>query len=1195
MKKFCLSISKVSNSTYYHSLPDMAEAHKQSFFRFLSKGLEQELSQHFPIFLNKGRVQVILERKSFRFKAPSITLKNAYLKRSTYSIPIYFKVIFLDVGKNLITSKWICFGSIPVCTSGGWFMVRGLRRILLHQLIRSPGCYASILETKPYQLLGEVDDEEKIELEVSKTIDGTTLLTQERIDESSANPCNHVLMNTPKHTEILILPDQGTWLRFSLSTSPGCHSFFVQWGKQKNQRTFVSTFLQILGISSKQIQKYLRFNSNSLKRSKEQKIDKENNHLIFDDNLSYTKILAILKDNKNFKNQKLNSRRLWYRRFFNPNFYRLGHIGRFRLNRRLGYFKSSEFQVITTTDILIICQQLVVLSLGLMEVDDIDHLQNKRLRSCGDFLQECFQNGFKQNLRGFQTSLNKSIPPLTVASKGEVLKTYYGVKNTYFDPNVFRVSSIGPARNCNKGLFQTSLDKRFVNVKTPILNNSLSYRISNSFHSFFATSPISQPLHQTNPIDAITHERRCTSLGPKGLTREHAGIAVRGIHPSHFGRLCPVETPEGQNTGLVNSPAYCTRVNYLGFFETPYWPVRSRKLLKTLGAFYLSSNQENHVWTAPNETITSKSGYLSNSKLVSRSGTDFSFLTSKQLNYFGILPNQMFSLGASLIPFMEHDDGNRALMGSNMQRQAVPLLENERPLIGTGLESLVSSDARVGVRALAAGYVYYVSGEKILIHSLIHWRKPINQYETIEYKLGRYETSNQGTCIDQKPIINVGAWVHVGDLLAEGYSTKQGELALGRNLCVAYVPWEGYNYEDAVVINESLVDQDVLTSIHIKKYETELETRRVRKKQLKEQLSGDFYPKHPIPGITENQLLNLDHRGVIRIGAWVEPNDILVGKLVQTEVSLRPEEKLVHAIFGTKPSSLQDTSFRVPKYIQGRVINVEISRRKNSVSQVFRIYIAQRRRIQIGDKIAGRHGNKGVISCINPRQDMPYLQNGLDVDILLNPLGIPSRMNVGQVYEGLLGLASRYLGRCFRVLPFDEGFGFEASRGMVYSQLAQLRAKSNKKWLFDPQASGKSRIFDGRTGQAFEQSILVTLSYILKLEHQVDEKIHARSTGPYSLVTQQPVRGRSRRGGQRLGEMEVWAVEAYGSAFLLCEMLSIKSDDVINRQKATSEILRNQYGLVPAEAIRKNEPESFKVLTNELKALCLDFQYSKFN
>ena len=1154
MKRFCLNTLQASGRTYSYSLPDMAEAHRQSFFRFLNQGLVSELEQVFPVYLNKGKIQVILDTNSFVFESPKLTIKEAFLQRTTYNISIRFLVTFIDWEKNDCKKEWVSFGSIPICMSGGWFLVRGLRRIVLHQLVRSAGCYASIR-------------------------DKNEIIT-EKVDYQDLIPVDQAGLAFFKRFEILILPRHGTWLRFFTDPSG---TFSIQWGKTKDQCSSIFIFLRAMGVSCTQIELFFNL----------QKFQLDS----FGESLSSQKALSTL----GFYSKKgFGSRRAFYQRFFNYYNYRLGKIGRLRLNRKLGLVVPLENQSINPDDIFGIFYQLAALSAGLIEQDDIDHLQNKRLRSCGDFLQESFQNTLKINLKNFRVSLKDSFSETPFNNTGNEIKLYLGIEKIHFNGSLFKKvltgKQVNPTRVIDKSYSHVLLNKNPRESCQPEdqrISNTLSYRITAAYHSFFATSAVSQPAHQTNPIDAMTHARRSTSLGPGGLTREHAGIAVRGIHPSHFGRLCPVETPEGQNTGLVNSPSYCTRVNLYGFFETPYWPVKDQQVFKTRGAVYLSPNQENQVWVIPNEILVSKSGYLPNSTLLSRSGQDFAYLPSKDINYFGVLPNQVFSLGASLIPFMEHDDGNRALMGSNMQRQAVPILKNERPFVGTGLESVVVSDTRAGVRALASGYVYYVSGKKILIHSLIHWRKPSGSFETIEYRLGRYEPTNQGTCIDQKPIVFEGDWVQVGDLLAEGYATKGGELALGRNLCVAYMPWEGYNYEDSVLINESLVYKDVLTSIHIEKYETELTTRRIGKKQIQEKLSGECTPKHAIPRLKPRQLDKLDFRGVVREGVWVEPNDILVGKLIPTQAELRPEERLVHAIFGTKPPAFQDASFRLPKYIEGRVIRVETFANKNTDNSSFRIYIAQQRRIQVGDKIAGRHGNKGVISRILPRQDMPYLQNGLDVDIVLNPLGIPSRMNVGQVYEGLLGLASRYLGRCFRILPFDEGFGSETSRGIVYSQLAQARKKTGQTWLFDPQSSGKSRIFDGRTGEVFEQSILVTQSYILKLEHQVDEKIHARSTGPYSLITQQPVRGRSRQGGQRLGEMEVWAVEGYGAAYLLYEMLSIKADDLVGRQQAASEILRHHYGPIPVnyENSSNNRSESFQVLANELRALCLDFQY----
>lgn len=720
---------------------------------------------------------------------------------------------------------------------------------------------------------------------------------------------------------------------------------------------------------------------------------------------------------------------------------------------------------------------------------------------------------------------------------------------------------------------------------------------------FFNLNPLSQFLDQTNPLAEITHKRRLSSLGPGGITRETAGMQIRSIHPSHYGRICPIETPEGPNAGLVNSLTTYARINSSGFIETPFYKVVNGQIEHKKNVFYLSAQQDDLKCIAAPDVDYDELGILKDPILPVRLGSEFLKTKKSNIEFIGVSRIQMISIATSLIPFLEHNDANRALMGSNMQRQSVPVIQPERAVVGTGLEGQIISDAGYTIQARKSGLVIYVSATEIQILSFFgrennetffskknqknipNLAKHTNgaNFETkiTKYVLQKFTRSNQNTCVSQRPLVNEGEWVEKGDCLVDCSSSQLGELAIGKNILVAYVPWEGYNFEDAILVSERLVFDNLFTSIHIVKYKTEIRQtkygfERITRQIIKEQGGENFE--------------QLDQNGIIKIGTWVKEGDILVRKIAPVgKQQLNTYQKFLYIIIDKELPTVKDTSLRVPKGLEGRVIDIQTRKLNNSLlpkmkgPQCVFIWIAEKKWLQVGDKMAGRHGNKGIVSRIVPRQDMPYLPDGTPIDMILNPLGVPSRMNVGQLFENLLGLAGKYLNQHYKIVPFDELSGLEASRTLTFSRLYEARKKTKKDWLFNPQHPGKIRIFDGRTGEPLDQAVTVGQAYMLKLIHLVDEKIHARSTGPYSLVTQQPLRGRSKHGGQRFGEMEVWALEGFGAAYTLQEILTIKSDDIYGRRQIMNYLFKGQH-------IEIGRPESFRVLIRELQALCVDVQ-----
>ena len=726
-----------------------------------------------------------------------------------------------------------------------------------------------------------------------------------------------------------------------------------------------------------------------------------------------------------------------FSRIFDPSYYRLGKIGRSKLNNRLDIKLSKRITTITYEDIFAIIDKLITLSTSKQVSDDIDHLKNRRVRSVGELLQNLFRIGFQRLLRKLRSQTNK---------------TYSSQLSSF-------------------------------NI------------VGATIREFFGASQLSQYMDQTNPLSSLTHRRRISGLGPGGFDRDRISFAVRDIHPSHYGRICPIETPEGQNVGLIASLTTCARVNESGFLETPFWRVINGKVIKTGNPIYLTADIEDFYKIAPADISTNEENYLTKNLIPIRYKQDFLTVTPSEVDFIAVSPIQVVSVAASLIPFFEHDDANRALMGSNMQRQSVPLLLPQKPIVGTGLENQIALDSGMVINAQRAGIVESVTANKIVIleDSGRHYK----------YDLQKYQRSNQETCINHRPIVWEGEKIKSGQMLTDGPGIINSELSLGQNVLVAYMPWQGYNFEDAILINERLVYEDIFTSIHIERYEIEID----RTAEMSEQTTNN------IPNLSISDVQNLNEDGIVTVGTFVKPGDILVGKIIPKDDSEQlPESKLLRAIFGAKAKGVRDTSFRMPEGEYGRVIETLTFNRRTKLAYKFekiQIFIAQIRKIQVGDKIAGRHGNKGIISRILPRQDMPFLPDGTPIDIILNPLGVPSRMNVGQLYECLLGLAGHKLNRRFKILPFDEMYGSEVSRILINKKLRQASVENNEAWLFNPYSPGKMVLLDGRTGKEFDNPITVGNAYMLKLIHLVDDKMHSRATGPYSLVTQQPLGGKS--------------------------------------------------------------------------------------
>ncbi|MEH2169349.1 MAG: DNA-directed RNA polymerase subunit beta [Nostoc sp.] len=1044
-------------------LPDLIEIQRSSFRWFLEEGLIEELNSFSPITDYTGKLELHFLGHNYKLKEPKYSVEEAKRRDSTYAVQMYVPTRLINKETGEIKEQEVFIGDLPLMTDRGTFIINGAERVIVNQIVRSPGVYYK----------SEIDK------------------------------------NGRRTYSASLIPNRGAWLKFETDRND------LVWVRiDKTRKLSAQVLLKALGLSDNEIFDALRHPEYFQKT-----IEKEGQ---FSEEEALMELYRKLRPGE--PPTVLGGQQLLDSRFFDPKRYDLGRVGRYKLNKKLRLSVPDTMRVLTPGDILAAVDYLINLEYDIGNIDDIDHLGNRRVRSVGELLQNQVRVGLNR--------LERIIRERMTVSDAEVLT---------------------PAS--------------LVNPKPLVA----------AIKEFFGSSQLSQFMDQTNPLAELTHKRRLSALGPGGLTRERAGFAVRDIHPSHYGRICPIETPEGPNAGLIGSLATHARVNLYGFLETPFRPVENGRVRFDLPPAYMTADEEDDLRVAPGDIPVDETGHIIGPQVPVRYRQEFSTTTPEQVDYVAVSPVQIVSVATSMIPFLEHDDANRALMGSNMQRQAVPLLKPERPLVGTGLEAQGARDSGMVIVSRTDGDVTYVDATEIRV-------RPKPNTPEIKYILSKYQRSNQDTCLNQKPLVRIGERVVAGQVLADGSSTEGGELALGQNIVVAYMPWEGYNYEDAILISERLVQDDVYTSIHIEKYEIEARQTKLGPEEITRE----------IPNVGEDALRQLDEQGIIRIGAWVEAGDILVGKVTpKGESDQPPEEKLLRAIFGEKARDVRDNSLRVPNGEKGRVVDVRLFTREQGdelppgANMVVRVYVAQKRKIQVGDKMAGRHGNKGIISRILPAEDMPYLPDGTPVDIVLNPLGVPSRMNVGQVFECLLGWAGQTLGVRFKITPFDEMYGEESSRRIVHGKLQEARDETGKDWVYNPDNPGKIMVYDGRTGEPFDRAITIGVAYMLKLVHLVDDKIHARSTGPYSLVTQQPLGGKAQQGGQRFGEMEVWALEAFGAAYTLQELLTVKSDDMQGRNEALNAIVKGKA--IP----RPGTPESFKVLMRELQSLGLDIAVHK--
>ncbi|MBM5813812.1 MAG: DNA-directed RNA polymerase subunit beta [Cyanobacteria bacterium M_DeepCast_100m_m1_067] len=1053
------AIQVAKTATY---LPDLVEVQRASFKWFLEKGLIEELESFSPITDYTGKLELHFIGSEYRLKRPRHDVEEAKRRDATFASQMYVTCRLVNKETGEIKEQEVFIGELPLMTERGTFIINGAERVIVNQIVRSPGVYFK-------------DEQDK---------------------------------NGRKTFNASLIPNRGAWLKFETDKNDLLH---VRVDKTRKINAHV--LMRAIGLSDNDVLDKLRhpeYYQKSIEAANDEGISSEDQAL-----------LELYKKLRPGEPPSVSGgQTLLHSRFFDPKRYDLGRVGRYKINKKLRLTIPDAVRTLTPEDVLSTIDYLINLELdvGGACLDDIDHLGNRRVRSVGELLQNQVRVGLNRLER--------------------IIKERMTVGET---------ESLTPAQ--------------LVNPKPLVA----------AIKEFFGSSQLSQFMDQTNPLAELTHKRRISALGPGGLTRERAGFAVRDIHPSHYGRICPIETPEGPNAGLIGSLATHARVNEYGFIETPFWKVENGIVHKSGDPLYLSADLEDECRVAPGDVPTDADGRITAELVPVRYRQDFEKVPPEQVDYVQLSPVQVISVATSLIPFLEHDDANRALMGSNMQRQAVPLLRPERPLVGTGLETQVARDSGMVPITRVNGTVTFVDATAIVIRD--------DQGTDHVHHLQKYQRSNQDTCLNQRPIVRQGDTVIAGQVLADGSACEGGEIALGQNVLIAYMPWEGYNYEDAILLSDRLVHDDLYTSVHIEKYEIEARQTKLGPEEITRE----------IPNVAEESLGHLDEMGIIRIGAYVESGDILVGKVTpKGESDQPPEEKLLRAIFGEKARDVRDNSLRVPSTERGRVVDVRIYTREQGdelppgANMVVRVYVAQRRKIQVGDKMAGRHGNKGIISRILPQQDMPYLPDGTPIDIVLNPLGVPSRMNVGQVFECLMGWASSHLDCRVKVVPFDEMHGAEKSKQTVQAYLEEAAKLPGKDWVYDPENPGKIQLIDGRSGEAFDQPVTVGYAHILKLVHLVDDKIHARSTGPYSLVTQQPLGGKAQQGGQRLGEMEVWALEAYGAAYTLQELLTVKSDDMQGRNEALNAIVKGKP--IP----RPGTPESFKVLMRELQSLGLD-------
>ena len=1042
--------------TRLDDLPDLIEVQKKSFEWFLKEGLKEELLSFSPIKDYTGRLELHF-LPNYTFDNAKYTVEEARIHDATYAKQLRVMVRLVNRDSGEIKEQEVYIGDIPTMTDKGTFIVNGAERVIVSQIVRSPGVYF----------------------------------------KCDPSPTGKRLYNAT------MIPNRGAWLKIETDSNDVIHVKI-----DKNRKILATTLLKAMGISVSEMESkftHFEFLKKTLEKDPTETTDE-----------ALVELYKKLRPGDPASPQ--GGRQILESRFFDEKKYDIGRVGRYKLNKKLNLNIPKNQRTLTVEDIVSTIEYLINLTYDEGQLDDIDHLGNRRIRSVGELLQNQFRVGLSRIER--------------------IVKERMTLQDS-----------------------ETLTPLNLLNTKPLVA----------SLKEFFGSSQLSQFMDQTNPLAELTHKRRISALGPGGLQRERAGFAVRDIHPSHYGRICPIETPEGPNAGLIGSLATHAKVNDYGFVESPFFVVKDGVV--TDEVVYMTADADENFRCAPADVKLTKDRRFVENMVPARYRSEFIMCEASKIDFVGVCPIQIISVATSMIPFIEHDDANRALMGSNMQRQAVPLLITQRPRVGTGLESRVAKDSGMVIVSDVDGTVERVVGEEIVIRDV--------QGKPHIYTLMKYVRSNQDTCINQKPIVHEGDKVKAGDVIADGASTCGGELSLGKNILVAYMPWEGYNFEDAILLSERCVHDDIFTSLHIEKLEIEARQTKLGPEEITRE----------IPNVSEDALRHLDERGIVRIGARVYADDILVGKVTpKGESEHPPEEKLLRAIFAEKARDVKDNSLRVPHGEGGRVLDVKVFDREKGdelppgANTVIRVYIAQKRKVSVGDKLSGRHGNKGIVSRILPREDMPFLPDGTPVDIVLNPLGVPSRMNVGQTYELLLGLAAYLTGDHYEAPAFDEMYGENQSEIATKAELLRGIKESGCDWVGE---DGKVLLIDGRTGEPFDRPVAVGLTYFLKLVHLVDDKIHARSTGPYSLVTQQPLGGKAQFGGQRFGEMEVWALEAYGAAYTLQEMLTIKSDDVNGRNRAYEAIVKGDN--IPRPGI----PESFKVLVRELQSIGLDITVAK--
>ena len=1147
------TFSKIGDSI---DIPNLIKVQKDSYDWFIQEGLGEVLRDISPIVDYSGNL--VLEFLDYYMEEKTkYTEEEAKERDATYATRLHVKVRLINRETGEIKEQEIYLGDFPVMTESGTFIINGAERVVVSQLVRSPGCYyatefdksgkriytSTVMPIRGAWLEYETDGNDMFYARVDRTrkIPVTTLLralgivTDEQIIElfGDEEKIKATLQKDPIKTQDEALIEIYKKLRpGELPTADAARNLF-------NGLLFDPRRYDLAKVGRYKFNKKLSLATRITGRIAYEDIaDPETGEVLVEKDNMITEDVAIAIQNTgiNVVNVNVDGKKVVVIGNGTVNIHNMlpdVDLSDLHIKEMVNYevlksiIDTTEKEKlhdtikeridelipkhVTTEDIIASISYLLNIDHGIGYVDDIDHLGNRRIRCVGELLQNQFRIGLTR------------------------LERVVRERMTLQDLDIVTPQSL-------------------INTKP----------ISSSIREFFGSSQLSQFMDQTNPLSELTHKRRISALGPGGLSRERAGFEVRDIHYTHYGRLCPIESPEGPNVGLISALSSFATINEYGFIETPYRKVDHETGKVTDEVVYMPADEEDKYIIAQASEPLDKDRKFVNDKIKVRMREEITMVDKDRVDFIDVSPKQLVSVAAAMIPFVEHDDAKRSLMGANMQRQAVPLLMPESPIVGTGIEYRAAKDSGITVTAKNAGIVEKVTGDEIIVRN--------NKDGLDTYKLRKFKRTNGGTCINQRPVVVKGEKVKEGDLLADGPSTKNGEMSLGRNVLIAFTTWEGYNYEDAVLISERLVKEDVYTSIHIEEYDCECRDTKLGPEEI----------TRDIPNVGDDVLKDLDENGIIRIGAEVRPGDILVGKVTpKGETELTAEERLLRAIFGEKAREVRDTSLRVPHGESGTIVDVKVFTRENSdelgpgVNQVIRCYIAQKRKISVGDKMSGRHGNKGVISRILPEEDMPFLPDGTPVDIVLNPLGVPSRMNLGQVLEVHLGMAAKALGWKVATPVFD---------GATDTEIEDLLEQAGLR------RDGKTVVYDGRTGEPFDHPITVGVMYMLKLHHLVDDKIHARSTGPYSLVTQQPLGGKAQFGGQRFGEMEVWALEAYGAAYTLQEMLTVKSDDVVGRVKTYESIVKGEN--VPEPGV----PEGFKVLIKELQSLGLDVRlYSEDN